>query len=123
MAKTTVVSKKKRGPPPTGKGTPIMTRLQPPQIAALDTWIARQREPMSRPEAIRRLVEAGLAASPSTQPQSKKIAARAAGVAAREINHIADPNVPASERQSRKRALIQGPEEFRDLRAKKPRKR
>lgn len=60
MAKQTVISKKKRGPPPTGKGTPVVTRLQPDQLAALDAWIAKQREPVTRPEAIRRLVELGL---------------------------------------------------------------
>jgi hypothetical protein len=32
-------------------------------LAALDAWIAKQREPLSRPEAIRRLVEAGLKAT------------------------------------------------------------
>ena len=39
-------------------------RLQPPQMAALDAWIVRQGEPPpSRPEALRRLAEIGLAAS------------------------------------------------------------
>jgi hypothetical protein len=37
--------------------------MQPPQMAALDAWIAKQREPLTRPEAIRRLVEAGLKAT------------------------------------------------------------
>jgi hypothetical protein len=33
------------------------------RIAALDAWIAKQKEPdLSRPEAIRRLVELGLRA-------------------------------------------------------------
>jgi hypothetical protein len=35
------------------------------RIAALDAWIAKQKEPeLSRPEAIRRLVELGLKAKP-----------------------------------------------------------
>jgi hypothetical protein len=56
-----VISQKRRGPPATGKGTPIVVRMQPDQLAALNAWIARHPEPQpSRPEAIRRLVEKGL---------------------------------------------------------------
>jgi|SoimicmetaTmtHAB_FD_contig_31_3525973_length_325_multi_2_in_0_out_0_2 hypothetical protein len=44
-------------------GTLTAARMQPPQMAALDAWIAKQREPLTRPEAIRRLVEAGLKAT------------------------------------------------------------
>ena len=56
MAKQTVIPKK-RGPAPTGKGTPIMVRLQPFQLAALDAWIAKQDAPLTRPEAIRAMME------------------------------------------------------------------
>jgi hypothetical protein len=62
---------KKRGPPATGKGKPILVRLQPAQLAALDAWIARQDARLSRPEAIRRLVEQALAGSqPRKSPKS-----------------------------------------------------
>ena len=38
-------------------------RLQDDPLAALDGWIAKQKEPdLTRPEAIRRLVELGLKA-------------------------------------------------------------
>jgi hypothetical protein len=33
-----------------------MVRLQPGQLAALDAWIAKQPEPMTRPEAVRRIL-------------------------------------------------------------------
>ena len=56
----TLIPRKKRGPAPTGKGTPIMTRVQPDTLARIDAYIARQKEEISRPEAIRRLVELGL---------------------------------------------------------------
>jgi hypothetical protein len=58
MAKSkTVITKKKRGPKPTGKGTLVGVRLQPPQLAELDTWITAEPEPRkSRPEAIRELL-------------------------------------------------------------------
>jgi len=49
------------GRPKTGVGTPIMVRLQPDQLAALDAWIACQEEPRpSRPEAIRQILTAHL---------------------------------------------------------------
>jgi hypothetical protein len=47
----------------TGKGTLIGVRLLDMPLATLDGWIADQNEPdLTRPEAIRRLVEIGLRA-------------------------------------------------------------
>jgi len=37
-----------------------MVRIQPDQLAGLDGWISGQPAPVSRPEAIRRLIEIGL---------------------------------------------------------------
>ncbi|MGE3745575.1 MAG: hypothetical protein AB7G25_07695 [Sphingomonadaceae bacterium] len=45
---------------PGQSGTPIMLRLQPDQLAALDAWIEHQPDTLSRPEAVRRLIEKGL---------------------------------------------------------------
>ena len=53
------IPKKRRGPLPTGKGQLIGVRLQPVQLSVLDEWIASQRVPMTRPEAIRKLMELG----------------------------------------------------------------
>jgi len=53
--------KKKRGrPPTTGRGVQIGMRWQDPDLEMIDDWIGRQKEPFTRPEAIRRLVELGL---------------------------------------------------------------
>jgi hypothetical protein len=52
-----VITKKRRGPAPTGKGTLIGVRLQPSHLVALDAWIAKQTQPVSRPEAIRAMME------------------------------------------------------------------
>jgi hypothetical protein len=61
---TVVPEKKKRGPAPTGKGTPVQVRLQPQQLKRLDAWIATQPEPCpTRPEAIRTLIDAGIDAT------------------------------------------------------------
>jgi hypothetical protein len=65
MAKSIgVITKKRRGRPvTTGKGTLVGVRLLDEPLASLDAWIGKQREPdLSRPEAIRRLVELGLKA-------------------------------------------------------------
>lgn len=60
MASSTTPISKKRGPKPKG-AIGIMVRVPPLQVAALDAWIARQPDPKpTRPEAIRRLIEAGL---------------------------------------------------------------
>jgi len=56
----TVLTKKRKGPAPTGKGTLVGVRLQPDQLAALDAWIAKQPEPMTRPEAVRRVLAKGM---------------------------------------------------------------
>jgi len=58
-----VITKKRGRPVTTGKGTLIGVRLLDGLLATLDAWISVQREPgLSRPEAIRRLVELGLKA-------------------------------------------------------------
>jgi hypothetical protein len=57
MAKQIVITKKRRGPAPTGKGTLIGVRLQPSHLKALDAWIAKQDAPLTRPEAIRAMME------------------------------------------------------------------
>jgi hypothetical protein len=67
MARQSVISRKKRGPPPTGKGVPILVRLQPPLLADVDQWIAKHDIPFTRPEAIRRLIEIALTAKSKRQ--------------------------------------------------------
>jgi metal-responsive CopG/Arc/MetJ family transcriptional regulator len=67
MARQSVISRKKHGPPPTGKGVPILVRLQPPLLTDVDQWIAKQEIPFTRPEAIRRLIESALAAKSKRQ--------------------------------------------------------
>jgi hypothetical protein len=66
MANLITGSRKRRGRPTLyegseGKGAPqVVVRLPPRELAAIDSWISRQREPLSRPAAIRRLVEMSL---------------------------------------------------------------
>ena len=69
MRKAIVDTRKSRGRPRID-ATQIGLRLPPDNLAALDAWIAQQREPdLSRPEAIRRLVELGLTVKPKARPR------------------------------------------------------
>jgi hypothetical protein len=47
-------------PETTGPGQPQVVRMHDEQIAEIDNWIVEQGAAISRPEAIRRLVEIGL---------------------------------------------------------------
>jgi hypothetical protein len=107
---------KKRGPPATGKGEPILVRLQPAQLAALDAWMGRQDAGLSRPEAIRRLLEQALAVEQPAKSRTQKARSKALGLASTQLDRLLDPSAPDEERQRRKRRLLKGPKEFRELR-------
>jgi hypothetical protein len=108
--------KKRRGLPPTGKGTLIGVRIQPDDLATLDSWIIDDGRGLTRPQAIRRLVEIALsryAPRPATRNSAR--AARAAELAAKVIDkHLAD--APAEKREARRRELLHGPSGFRNVR-------
>ena len=54
-------SQKKRGRPATGRGSTIGVRMHEYSLARIDSWRLGQPDVLTRPEAIRRLVENGLA--------------------------------------------------------------
>jgi hypothetical protein len=114
--------KKPRGPP-AGRRTSgtIPVRLAPETIAAIDTWTAGQD--LTRSEAIRRLVEIGLAAARRAGARRNK-ASKASELAGEEIDRLpADPSVSDDERQLRKQRLLKGPREFREFRDRPKAKR
>jgi hypothetical protein len=119
--KTVIPQKKKRGPPATGKGEPVVVRMHPPMLAEVDGWIAKQEPLPTRPEAIRRLVELGLKVKPAVQPVGKPgRRLRAQELAAKAIDKMIDPSAPPEERAQRRRRLTKGPLEFRDDRVDLP---
>lgn len=61
----TLIPQKKRGPKPTGKGVPIMTRLQPDILQSIDKWRESKWPVPSRPEAVRQLASIGLNTHPT----------------------------------------------------------
>jgi hypothetical protein len=116
MKRQSATPPKKRGPPATGKGEPILVRLQPAQLAGLDAWIARQNAPLSRPEAIRRLLDQALAVSQPAKSRTQKARSKALDLASAQLDRLVDPSATAEERQHRKRRLLKGPKAVRDMR-------
>jgi hypothetical protein len=122
MAKSTLSDnrKKKRiGRPPVG-AILIGVRVPPAGVAQLDGWIKKHAPELSRPEAIRRLVELGLTVKTSTKQGSPARAHRAKQLAAQAINKMGDPTAHPEEQAERRRKLTKGPEEFREVRVDRP---
>jgi hypothetical protein len=120
MANAIRARPKKRGRPATGRDPVSAIRLSPELIATIDKWAARN-DASSRSEAIRRLVEIGLAEAPPVKRRSPTAASEASDMAGRQIDKIGDPSATDEERQQRKRRLLKGPREFRDIRRNLPR--
>ena len=123
MGKSISVNANKRGRPvTTGTGTIVGVRILDRPLAALDAWIAKQKEPdLSRPEAIRRLIAIGLKVKTPAMPVSKPgRTMRARELAAEAIEKIMDPSAPPEERAQRRRRLTKGPPEFREDRVDQP---
>jgi hypothetical protein len=120
MAKSISKTRKStRGRPFVG-ATPIQVRMPPDELANLDRWITKQKTQQTRPEAIRRLVEQAIARSSSSARPSKQKAQKASEIAARTAERLVDKSMPVEEQQRRKRALIKGPKEFREIREDLP---
>jgi hypothetical protein len=132
---TKKVIPKKRGRPATGKDPMMALRMSPHLKKRIGDWAAKNGEP-SRSEAIRLLVEIALDVSASgrkiplivasgdarapSRAKSQKGAERAAHLAAEQVDKMSDQALPPEERQMRKRRLIKGPKEFRDIRSDQP---
>jgi hypothetical protein len=95
-------------------------QLAPELRATVDTWAATQPHKPSQSEAVRSLVELGLAGSRPMKRRSSKAASKASDMAAQQIDKLADPSATPEQRQQRKRRLLKGPGEFRDIRGDIP---
>jgi len=91
--------------------------------ATLDEWRNQQDDSPSRSEAIRRLVERALSTPSDNRPRRHGAAKKAAELAAREIEKTTDKSRPVEEQKTRKRRLIKGPGEFRDIRRDQPKRK
>ena len=116
MAKKRVVPKKRRGPAPTGQGLQIGERWHPPELAAIDAWIASSTDKtITRAHAVRRLVALGLSVQQSraSDPGQRD---RAASLANVQMDRMADASASADDQANRKGRLLEGPSSFRDVR-------
>jgi hypothetical protein len=116
----TVPGKSRRRPVGRPSGSAIAVRLAPETVAAIDKWAAGRD--LTRSDAVRRLVELGLASAQRAGARNRR-AAKATEMASREIDRLGDPSATDEERQFRKRRLLGGPKEFRDLRGRPRTKR
>ena len=122
MKKARTVKQKVMGRPRTGI-TPLMGfRADPASRAAIVKWAEYQPDKPTLSEAIRRLVEIGLGRTKAAGRPSAKSATRAKQLAAKTIDHLLDPAAPTEEVANRKRRLLKGPEEFREVRVDREKK-
>jgi hypothetical protein len=124
MTKSSSVNTTPRWKRSAATGTLVGVRLQADQLKAIDAWAARQEPPITRPEAIRGMIDAMLhilAKDPGEKPASKPArASRARELAAEAIDQMIDPSAPPEERAQRRSRLTKGPEEFREVRVDRP---
>ena len=109
--------------PATGKGLGVLVRFPDKELAALDKWVARDGGLLSRPQAIRRLVILALEKSEDRVSEGTAEIQKASQLADHAAEQLVDKSMPPEEQQRRKRALIKGPKEFRDIREDVPRPR
>ena len=85
-------------------------------LKKVEDWRRKQGHRPSLAMAVRRLAEIDLAASLAS-PRKERSSRKAAEMADRELERrLGDQTVNNEERARRKRQLIQGPREFRDIR-------
>jgi hypothetical protein len=94
--------------------------MQADELKAIDTWARKQDPPITRPYAIRRLAELGLAGAKKFAAPSQQTRAKAKKFAAEQIDRMGNSTATAEEQASRKRRLLKGPEEFREARVDRP---
>ena len=120
--KKAISAKQKRGRPPTGV-TPMMAfRADPSLRATIEKWAKQQHDKPKLSEATRRLVELGLTVKSKGRQSSEGQKLRAREMAGNAIDTMTDATAHADDQASRKRRLLKGPEEFREVRVDRKRK-
>jgi hypothetical protein len=119
---TNIRKKRGRGRPKVG-AVPVMVRFLPEQAMRLDKWRGAQADHPGRPEAIRRLVERALSSGGKGRAPRQATAEKAAELADRTLEKVTDKSQPAEEQKTRKRKLIGGPSEFREIRRDQPKRK
>jgi len=99
---------------------PFQMRASEEFLRAVDDWRSREADLPRRAEAVRRLVEIGLAHAPRRKAVRSKAAARAKEMAGDQLDRLEDKSASLEERATRKSRLLKGPSEFQDLDRTKP---
>ena len=84
-------------------------------LREVESWRARQKPVPDLSEAVRQLVAMGLASAPPAARRGKR-SAKASELAGTMIDWLSDKSAPPEEQAKRKRRLIKGPSEFREMR-------
>jgi hypothetical protein len=110
----------RESPAPKSQDAAVTVRLSRDQLERIDRWIAGQKRVAGRAEAVRRLAELGLdhAGVSSKARKSGRGAEQAAGMASDMIDHLGDQSATREDREQRKKRLVKGPSEFREMRKK-----
>jgi hypothetical protein len=111
---------KKRRRPATGNHPVTALRMPKELTATVEGWANQQPDKPTRSQAFRRLVELGIAASAMTVSPRPQARAKAAEMAGKELDRLIDKSAPTEEQATRKRRLLKGPREFRDIRKDRP---
>lgn len=120
MAKTIRGAQKVRRRTP---GTQISVRLHKTLLTALDQWRKQQQDQPSRSDAVRQLAEASLAKISQPSRVRGRPGPAASDMAARVIDTLADQSERPENLAKRKRRLLKGPKEFRNMREDQPKSR
>jgi hypothetical protein len=97
-------------------------RLSDEFLTKVDEWSAKQDDTPGRSEAIRRLVEIGLAGATTGRAKKSAASPKSSDLAGAQIDRLADASAPVEEQAARKRRLVKGPSEFRDVRVDRKKK-
>ena len=89
--------------------------------AKIVKWAAGQPDEPTLSEAIRRLVSLGMSAKARLHQTSRTRANKANAMAANQLDRLADPSATAEQQETRKRHLLRGPREFREVRVDRSR--
>lgn len=115
---------KKRGRPATGRDPMMGFRAAPVLRGSIVKWAENQPDMPTLSEATRRLVELGLTVkSDIVRPSKEGQRARAREMAGVAIDGMTDASARADDQASRKRRLLKGPEEFRESRVDRVKKK
>lgn len=124
MAKSnTVLHKKGRGRPATGRDPVTALRLPAALTKSVEAWASQQENKPNRSEALRRLVELGLTVKGTARQSSSSQKVRAKEMAGIAIDKLTDPGASPDDQAVRKRRLLQGPSAFRETRLDRPKRK